>query len=671
MDASWQVVEYQMLVHVFGATSSPCCAEYALRRTALDNTADFDKKTIEAVLHDFYVDDLLSSCDSVPSAIKLATRLMELLQRGGFRLTKWASNSKQVLRTLPSAEPTPKIDLAFGELPIERALGVRWDTERDLFVFTTIPTNNPSTKRGILRTVCEVFDPLGFLAPFLFVAKSFMQELWRQKLGWDEELPDHLVGVWRSWTEELSAIADFRLPRRYATTPETVNTELHVFSDASELGFGSVAYLRTTKAELGLNIDSVTFWTDSMTTLQYIQNESTRFHTFVANRVAEIREYTEPEQWHHVPGAVNPADDCSRGLPASLLTSSHRWLRGPDFLWKDEDAWPHQKPAGEPEHDDKEMKAPAYVASTSSETEMKTLEPANFSRLSRLLRVTGWIHRFAGNCRTKSANKQCPRQKYATGPLTADELERSRLLWIRKAQADGFSDEIDRLQAGKPVLNSSNIIRLRPQLVDGYLRVGGRLKRAPVPYDSRHQLILPRVHAITKLIVADAHLRLAHSGQEHVLAHLRLSYWIVKARVLVRKVVRSCIICRRLLARPTVPMMAPLPKVRLAVSAPPFYHTGLDYFGPLYVKRGRGTEKRWVCLFTCMTTRAVHLEVAFSLDTDVFIMALRRFIARRGKPCSISCDNGSNFRGAERELRQCTPPDQERVANSMAAQGVN
>ena len=96
MDASWQVVEYQMLVHVFGATSSPCCAEYALRRTALDNTADFDKKTIEAVLHDFYVDDLLSSCDSVPSAIKLATRLMELLQRGGFRLTKWASNSKQV-----------------------------------------------------------------------------------------------------------------------------------------------------------------------------------------------------------------------------------------------------------------------------------------------------------------------------------------------------------------------------------------------------------------------------------------------------------------------------------------------------------------------------------------------------------------------------------------------
>ena len=101
-----------------------------------------------------------------------------------------------------------------------------------------------------------------------------------------------------------------------------------------------------------------------------------------------------------------------------------------------------------------------------------------------------------------------------------------------------------------------------------------------------------------------------------------------------------------------VQQMAPLPEARLMAYEPPFSYTGMNLFGPLYVKHGRGTTKRWCCLFTCLTTRCVHLEVVSSMDTDDFVMCLRRFINRRGEVKEICCDNGSNFVGARRELKE-------------------
>ena len=123
-------------------------------------------------------------------------------------------------------------------------------------------------------------------------------------------------------------------------------------------------------------------------------------------------------------------------------------------------------------------------------------------------------------------------------------------------------------------------------------------------------------------------------------------------RVLVRSVLNRCITCKKLNAKPMTQQMAPLPKCRLTAYEPPFSFTGMDLFGPIYVKHGRGTAKRWCCLFTCLTTRSVHLEVVNSMDTDEFIMCLRRFINRRGDVKELRCDNGSNFVGSERELKK-------------------
>ena len=183
------------------------------------------------------------------------------------------------------------------------------------------------------------------------------------------------------------------------------------------------------------------------------------------------------------------------------------------------------------------------------------------------------------------------------------------------------------------------------------LRVGGRLTHADIPEESKHPVILPRKNHVTTLIIRDIHERLGHSGRGHVLARLPENFWIVGANSAVRQVTASCIVCRRRSAEPKEQKMADLPIDRVT-PAPPFTYVGVDYFGPFTTKEGRKERKRYGALFTCLVSRAIHIEIANSLNTDSFINALRRFIARRRPVREIRCDNGTNFVGARRELRE-------------------
>ena len=162
---------------------------------------------------------------------------------------------------------------------------------------------------------------------------------------------------------------------------------------------------------------------------------------------------------------------------------------------------------------------------------------------------------------------------------------------------------------------------------------------------------MPRDHHVAALIVRHVHHVLClHSGTEYVLSMLRREYWIERVRPLIRRLIKECKTCTRLNAKPKAPRMADLPPERLASHTRPFTYTGIDVFGPFMVKRGRSQVKRYGLVFTCLTIRAIHLEVLPSLTTDAFINALRRFVARRGKPERLFSDNGTNFIGAYREL---------------------
>ncbi|XP_013415996.1 uncharacterized protein LOC106177694 [Lingula anatina] len=241
---------FQMCVHPFGAKSSPTCANYALRCTATDNTDKFSSLAVETSLRNFYMDDLCTSQPSVDLAISLSHELVDLLSIGGFRLTKWVSNSRDVLSSLPASEVVIKnFDLYMDAMPSQQVLGFIWDTNEDAITFRTLQSNPPATKRCIIRTIATIFDPCGLCGPFILAAKQLMQILWKRALAWDDDLPEDLLSMWQSWLADLPNIAGIRVSRCYSPDLwEAPTVEVHIFCDGSEISFGSVAYLRIVSA---------------------------------------------------------------------------------------------------------------------------------------------------------------------------------------------------------------------------------------------------------------------------------------------------------------------------------------------------------------------------------------------------------------------------------------
>jgi hypothetical protein len=236
---------YKIRVHIFGATDSPTSANYALKKTALDNKAECDAQVVETVLNEFYVDDLDKSLDTVSEAVDLAARVVDVLRRGGFRLHKFMSNSIEFLQHIEESERTIK-DLKFGEdeASVYRTLGLKWQVKKDHFIFDIKPKDNPMTKRGVVSNISQIFYPCGYLAPFTIRGKFFVQELWRMDLDWDETMDEKLQNKWKSWLEELAQLVNFKLLRHHVDFNLRVQQiEIHLFSDVSELGFGAVAYM--------------------------------------------------------------------------------------------------------------------------------------------------------------------------------------------------------------------------------------------------------------------------------------------------------------------------------------------------------------------------------------------------------------------------------------------
>ena len=205
-DLSKRPVEYRMTVHLFGSTSSPSCASFGLRKTAQDNAGDFSHEVIDTVLRNFYVDDCLKSVKSTEVAVELRKDLCALLSRGGFRLTKWLCNRKEVLETIPTSARAPSVldlDLNSDVLPTERTLGVQWNMNSDMFTFKMTPKDEPFTRRGILSVTSSIYDPLGMVSPIILPAKRLLQDLCKQELSWDEEIGAQESQCWRLWLSDF------------------------------------------------------------------------------------------------------------------------------------------------------------------------------------------------------------------------------------------------------------------------------------------------------------------------------------------------------------------------------------------------------------------------------------------------------------------------------------
>ncbi|MGH0117086.1 UNVERIFIED_CONTAM: hypothetical protein FKN15_030931 [Acipenser sinensis] len=453
------------------------------------------------------------------------------------------------------------------------------------------------------------------------------------------------------------------------------------------------------RRELQLQLEDSMFWTDSTAVLKYIKNKTTRFHTFVANRISAILKMSEASQWRYVNTAKNPADHASRGLKVDSFMRNEAWISGPDFLVKSKEDWPEYPDLPvDSAMEDPEVRRDVVVNTLTAEEELDTIQQMmeHFSSWIRLKRAVAWVLKLRGTlvrfCQKRKelsvaiaqSEDDKNRQKLVLDKemqsfkasldkrnVTVKDLKDAELEIIRYSQRKKFPEEISTLQKGESVKKSSHIYKLNPVLQDGVLRVGGRLSRAAMPEESKHPAILSKDLHVAELILREIHQDVGHSGRNHMLSKLRLNYWIPGANAAIRRVLSKCVVCRRFHGAAGRQQMADLPQDRVLPDEPPFTNTGVDYFGPFEVRRGRSVVKRYGVIFTCMAIRAVHIEVASSLDTDSFINALRRFIARRGQVSLLRSDNGTNFIGAERELREAIKGwNCSKIKNTLLQNGI-
>ena len=686
-DPHSELAAYRFRVVPFGTTSSP----FMLHATLDLHLNQFDTPVAKDMKRNLYVDNLMSGCTSEEEIVTYYQQARSIMNRANFNLRSWSSNSKK-LQAMTSKDQTNDQNHTVN------LLGLCWDTYTDTLTFAPRILQSIATplvtKRDVLRDSSLVYDPLGFLTPVTVKSKIFLQTLWKEKLDWDEPLDTTLTDQWLSIAKDIQTAATTVHPRSYFAAPPSndATIQLHVFTDASTVAYGSVAYisfnhmstlvmsrsrvaplkpLTLPKLELmaavtGVRLTnfvkdsliphignlSVFLWSDSQIVLHWIHHlkSSTQAKPFIANRIQEIKDSFPAEHWGFVPSSDNPADLLTRGLSIQQLQSSQLWLHGPSWL-ASEDEWPTWSP------NNMVLLQTDDVTDTSTNCEPPTestqpqqyglhnvIDTTRYSQLTKLLTVTIYVYRFCNNLRHPSNR--------SSGPITAKEFSNARLLWIKNCQSQVYTNEITSISTQQrkrlPLVRQLRLFLDR----EGYLRCGGRIHNAPVSELTKFPYLLPPKCHFTNLLILATHQRLCHSGINSTVTALRQSYWIPAIRQVVRRLLRKCVTCLRVMGKPyQVPDPPPLPKLRIE-HPNPFQVTGVDFTGALYIRSDEGEAKVYICLFTCSTTRAVHLEVVTDLTVESFMLAFRRFSSRRSTPRTMISDNASTYLAAADELRQ-------------------
>ena len=368
----------------------------------------------------------------------------------------------------------------------------------------------------------------------------------------------------------------------------------------------------------------------------YKKNTTQRFQVYVANRVAVIRENTDPEMWNHVSSEDNPADLLTRANARTVRDLNAFWFEGPGWLKLFKSQWPISQADVEILENDPEVKSYGTADVDQACSSIIARIYQHYSSWNKMQRALAWMIRWIGHIRKVSNDPGTQ--------LSLEEIRCAKIVLIKDCQAQMLSEDVKRLQNNVNVKKSSPVSDLKPFLdSDGILRVGGRIQE--------HPIIIPRDHPVARAIVLDKHC-ISHVGVEWTLSLVRSEFWLVRGRPLVKRIIRKCVTCRKLYGKPCTQVMANLPPERIASGKGPFVYVGCDVFGPYVVKNYRSEIKRYGCVFTCLVTRAVHIEKLNSLDTNSFVNAIRRFIARRGYPEKIFSDNGTNFVSGEKEMKK-------------------
>ena len=687
-DSNEPISTYEFNRLSFGTKASPYLALRVVQQLIEDEKEHYPLAA-SYLNRSMYMDDYINSFPTVELAKEVYSQLVQLFASGGFNLTKWVSNSPEILERIPTScnDSTPRT-VNFQETDSKTVVGIRWTPLDDFFSFEVQQYDSSvCTKRTLLSYASKYYDPIGLIGPVVAFMKLLVQECWKAGLKWDEPAPPHIVTAWNKIASQMSHIKNIKIPRHIGISNDTYVILLG-FSDASEKCYGAAVYIRVssnkdspgktsllcsksklaplkklTLARLELcaayllsklivvvkdiisarcKIHNILAMSDSTVALSWIHSESHKWQTFIGNRVALIQSNLDQSHWFHIAGVDNPSDILSRPTTPAKLVDNDLWFKGPAWCNLPISEWPLSKFSPRNLDSMPEAKAIPITLATVTLPEEDHVFYSLASKVSnfrRLIRVVVYVLRFTRKLRSR-------------GPVTVNDLETAEFEVIKVVQNNHFKRDIALLKANKEC--SPQLRKLCPFIERDLLRVGGRLKNSQLSYGQKHPLILPAKDPIVEKIIVDCHENNLHTGPSLVSTLLRQHYWILNSRKLIRKLIHSCNTCFRTKPRPLCPLMGQEPSYRVTPQTKCFVETGVDYAGPLYVttskRRGVKSQKAYICIFICLATKAIHIELVSDLSTEMFLNAFKRFISRRGPVSVIHSDRGTNFICAKRKI---------------------
>ena len=672
-----ELITYRFCVVLFGATCSP----FLLQKTLIHHLENHSHPLCRTLIPCFYVDNFCKTYVDVDSMLLEYPTINHVLLDANMPLQTWVSNSSQFNELVEADVSNPNVNI----------LGLIWNIHRDdihIKYNSKIVISDPHklTKRKVVSALSSIFDPLGLISPLLVRGKIFIQKLWLSKFSWDDELPQDLCYEFESITSSLIQCSDIPFPR-FVVVPN--QCDLHIFCDASMRAYGAVAYatnsqssnlllakarvaphptlsipkLELTALTLGcklaksllanpcLSFHTCTLWSDSEVVLHWV-HKNLCSNTYVRNRVSEIID--SQYQVLYVPTAENPADLITRGTTLSKLQESALWYNGP--TWLPSKNFPLQKSFTTVDVVVDEILVEPQVIIPS----LPLVEVKNYSSLFDIVRAMRTV---ISACKKFCSNLPRKADLFHTSKLPLFSLVRMEqqfsyaTLWkyLSGDNCPRISDDLKNFAAQLGLYMSE----------DNLIRSAGRLKNSSLCFSTQNPVLLPPKSALTKLIVNNYHLLHHHASVNNVLVMIRELFWLPKARQTIKSILYDCVLCKKVnkstLSRPPPP---PLPEERVEFVRP-FHATGVDFTGAYQFIDPETDElaKAYVCLFTCTSSRAVHLELLHTLTTQEFLLAFRRFCASHSVPSIMISDNGTNFLGCHNFLKQIS--DEPEVRSHM------
>lgn len=685
------IQEFQLSTVTYGTACAPYQATKTLNQLADDEAAD-NPIIHEKIQNCFYVDNILTGANSPEEAIEHYQELTKVLDKGGFHLHKWLSNSQQLMDIIPNESKEVQTSTILTEGV--STLGLTWNIADDEIAFSCsnqqISNSHQFTKRMVLSCIAKCYDPIGLAAPVIIQAKMLLQKIWKTKIEWDDLLTPELLIEWKHIFNDLQNMNQLTAPRSVRKDQDTTEIQIHGFADASLSAYGACLYVRTTTEKgkvqcnllvaksrvtpvreraishlelcaalllarlvkkvvprLPIVVNRIHLYSDSTTVCAWIKSPHKKRIPFVTIRTSEIQELTNHCKWHHITSNHNPADLISRGTQLSQLRDNQLWWQGPSFLLQNS----HPKIITTLlianltvcTHD---SGAADFLIRETSNQLLQLIE--NCSSYNKVLRSIALCVRFIHNLRYPKAR--------INPPILPAQLQEAEEIICKIVQNQIYKQELTALKANKPIHHQSKIKSLAPELhTDGLLRVGGRLDNTYLPFNTKHQIILPSTHRLSKLLIRQVHLQLLHAGTQSIMSQIRQKFWIPSLRRTTKGVIRSCIPCFKQSKLKPQQLMGQLPAPRVTVS-PAFSHCGIDYAGPITTRlgtpRSRKFTKSYIAVFICLATKGVHLEVVSDLTSEAFLAAFFRMTNRRGIPSHMYSDNATTFKGASKQLKE-------------------